>query len=113
MHPNGIYCSTVAPLTVLTFTLGIFIAPLFDPLFFLHPVTLVISLATGAVLHMIISKHFPDQKVANPLAFAFFGFWWVINSFYLTVLSLLTFDFSDWGSRTKKRVRRPGQELCN
>jgi len=109
VHPNGVYCSTIAPLTLLTFTLGIFIAPLFNPLFFLHPLTLIISLAIGAVLHLIVSKHFPDQKINNPLAFAFFGFWWIINSFYLTVLSLLTFDFSDWGSRTKKRIKRPGQ----
>ena len=110
MHPNGIYCSTVAPLTLLTFTLAIFFAPRFNPLFFLHPVTLIISLATGAVLHLTISKHFPDQKIANPLTFAFFGFWWIINSFYLTVLCLLTLDFSDWGSRTKQRVRRLGQQ---
>ena len=110
VHPNGVYCSTVAPLTLLTFTLAIFLAPRFNPLFFLHPVTLIISLATGAVLHLTISKHFPDQKVANPLTFAFFGFWWIINSFYLTVLCLLTLDFSDWGSRTKQRVRRLGQQ---
>ena len=109
VHPNGIYCSTVAPLTLLTFTLGIFIAPFFNPLFFLQPISMVISLATGAVLHLIISTHFPDQKINNPLSFAFFGFWWIINSFYLTVLCLLTFDFSEWGSRTKKRVKRPGQ----
>jgi len=110
MHPNGIYCSSVAPLTLLTFTLGIFIVPWFNPLFFLHPATILISLATGAVLHLVVSKHFPDQKVHNPLAFGFFGFWWIINSFYLTVLSLLTLDFSDWGSRVKKRIKRPGQQ---
>jgi len=109
VHPNGIYCSTVAPLTLLSFTFGIFIAPLFNPLFFLQPISLAISLATGAVLHLIVSTHFPDQKINNPLTFGLFGFWWIINSFYLTVLCLLTFDFSDWGSRTKKRVRRPGQ----
>jgi hyaluronan synthase len=109
MHPNGIYSSTIAPLTLLTFTIAIFIAPLFNPLFFLHPMTIVIALAIGAILHSIISKQSPEQKVSNPLAFAFFGFWWIINSFYLTILCLLTLDFSDWGSRTKKRVRRLGQ----
>jgi hyaluronan synthase len=109
MHPNALYSSTIAPLTLLTFTIAIFIAPLFNPLFFLHPLTIVIALATGAILHSIISRHSPEQKVSNPLAFAFFGFWWIINSFYLTILCLLTLDFSDWGSRTKKRVRRLGQ----
>jgi hyaluronan synthase len=103
VHPNGIYCSTIAPLTLLTFTAAIFIAPLFNPLFFLNPITAIMTLATGAVLHWIISKHSPEQKVKNPLAFALFGFWWIINSFYLTVLCLLTFDFSDWGSRSKKQ----------
>ena len=109
VHPNGLYSSTIAPLTLLTFTIAIFIAPLFNPLFFLHPMTVVIALAIGAILHSIISKQSPEQKVSNPLAFAFFGFWWIINSFYLTILCLLTLDFSDWGSRTKKRVRRLGQ----
>ena len=109
MHPNGIYCSTIAPLTLLTFTLAIFVAPFFNPLFFLHPITVVMALAIGAVLHLVVAHHFPDQKISNPLTFAFFGFWWIINSFYLTVLCLLTFDFSDWGSRAKKRVKRPGQ----
>jgi hyaluronan synthase len=109
MHPNGIYSSTIAPLTLLTFTIGIFIAPFFNPLFFLSPVMLILALATGAILHWIISKHSPEQKISNPLTFAFFGFWWIINSFYLTILCLLTLDFSDWGSRTKKRIRRLGQ----
>jgi hyaluronan synthase len=109
VHPNGLYSSTIAPLTLLTFTIAIFIAPLFNPLFFLHPMTIVISLATGAILHSTISKHSPEQKVNNPLTFGFFGFWWIINSFYLTILCLLTLDFSDWGSRAKKRIRRPGQ----
>jgi hyaluronan synthase len=109
MHPNGLYSSTIAPLTLLTFTIAICIAPLFNPLFFVHPMTVVIALAIGAILHSIISKQSPEQKVSNPLAFAFFGFWWIINSFYLTILCLLTLDFSDWGSRTKKRVRRLGQ----
>jgi cellulose synthase/poly-beta-1,6-N-acetylglucosamine synthase-like glycosyltransferase len=109
MHPNGIYSSTVAPLTLLTFTIGIFIAPFFNPLFFLSPIMLILALASGAILHWIISKHSPEQKITNPLTFAFFGFWWIINSFYLTILCLLTLDFSDWGSRSKKRIRRPGQ----
>ena len=109
VHPNGLYSSTIAPLTLLTFTIAIFIAPLFNPLFFLHPMTVVIALAIGAILHSIISKQSPEQKVSNPLPFVFFGFWWIINSFYLTILCLLTLDFSDWGSRTKKRVRRLGQ----
>lgn len=108
VHPNGIYCSTIAPLTLLSFTLGIFIAPFFNPLFFLQPISMVIALATGAVLHLIISAHFPDQKINNPLTFTFFGFWWIINSFYLTVLCLLTFDFSEWGSRTENRAKSPG-----
>src|SRR5208282_2472165 len=103
VHPNGVYCSTIVPLTLLMFTLAILIAPLFNPLFFLHPATVLIALATGAVLHLIIWKHYPDQHISNPLTFAFFGFWWIVNSFYLTILSLLTFDFSDWGSRTKRR----------
>jgi cellulose synthase/poly-beta-1,6-N-acetylglucosamine synthase-like glycosyltransferase len=102
VHPNGIYMSTVAPLTLLTMTITLFFAPLYHPLFWLTPITPLITLATGAIVHWIISNNCPEQKVKNPLAFGLFGFWWVINSFYLTVLCLLTFDFSDWGSRAKK-----------
>ncbi|MGO8791251.1 MAG: glycosyltransferase [Terriglobia bacterium] len=101
VHPNGIYNLTIAPLTLIVFTISIFIAPLFAPLFWLNPVTPILALAVGAILHLVITKQCPDQRINNPLNFVLFGFWWVINSFYLTVLSLLTFDFSDWGSRTK------------
>lgn len=101
VHPNGIYSLTIAPLTLLISTAAILIAPLFNPLFFLHPATLIATMATGAILHWIISRQCPDQKIGNPLAFGLFGFWWIINSLYLTVLCLLTLDFSDWGSRAK------------
>ena len=113
VHWNAIYCATIVPLTLLTFTIGIFIAWLFNPLFFLHPATIALTLATGAVLHLVIGRYFPDQKIRNPLSFALFGFWWIINSFYLTVLSLLTFDFSDWGSRTKTPAVRSGPDYEN
>lgn len=103
VHPNGIYCFTVAPLTLMVCTISIFFAPFFNPLFFLNPITVVITMATGAILHWIIAKNCPEQKVKNPLTFALFGFWWIINSFYLSILCLLTFDFSDWGSRVKKK----------
>jgi cellulose synthase/poly-beta-1,6-N-acetylglucosamine synthase-like glycosyltransferase len=104
VHPNGVYFYTISPLTLMTFTVALFVAPLFNPLFFLNPATLVMTMATGAVLHWVMKRTCPEQKVKNPLSFALFGFWWVINSFYLTVLCLLTFDFSDWGSRSKKRA---------
>jgi hypothetical protein len=93
---------TVAPLTLMLFTIGIFVAPFYNPLFFLSPIGPALAMTAGAILHWIIAKHCPEQKVKNPLSFALFGFWWIINSFYLTVLCLLTLDFSDWGSRAKK-----------
>jgi cellulose synthase/poly-beta-1,6-N-acetylglucosamine synthase-like glycosyltransferase len=102
VHPNGIYMFTVAPLTLMLFTIGIFVAPFYNPLFFLSPIGPALAMTAGAILHWIIAKHCPEQKVKNPLSFALFGFWWIINSFYLTVLCLLTLDFSDWGSRAKK-----------
>ena len=102
VHPNGIYMSTVAPVLFLTMTISLFMAPAFVPLFWLSPVGPLLVLAVGAILHCVILKCQPDQRVKNPLAFGLFGFWWIINTFYLTTLCLLTFDFSDWGSRTKK-----------
>jgi cellulose synthase/poly-beta-1,6-N-acetylglucosamine synthase-like glycosyltransferase len=101
VHPNGIYCSTIVPLTLLACTAGLFVAPCFNPLFFLHPLALAITVASGAVIHMVVSRHHPEQKVRNPLAFGLFSFWWIVNTFYLTVLCLLTLDFSDWGSRAR------------
>jgi hyaluronan synthase len=106
VHPNGIYESTVAPLTLLVFTIGILTAPLFIPLFWLNPLTLMVTMAAGAVLHFVIARNCPDQKIKNPMTFTLFAFWWVINSFYLTVLCLLTLDFSDWGSRIEKTKKQ-------
>ncbi len=111
VHPNGIYCYAIQPLSMILCTVSIFAGPLFNPLFFLNPATLVMTLAMGAVLHWVISHHCPEQKVRNPLAFALYGFWWIINTFYLTVLCLLTFDYSDWGSRAKKLRVQPQPAL--
>ena len=98
---------TIAPLTLMLFTIIIFVSPFYNPLFFLSPIGLALAVTAGAILHCIIAKHCPEQKVKNPLSFAFFGFWWIINSFYLTVLCLLTLDFSEWGSRAKKPEPEP------
>ena len=100
VHPNGIYNLTIVPLTQILCTIGLFLAPLFVPLFWLNPITPIVAIAVGAVLHFVISRKHPDQKIKTPLYFGLFGFWWVINSFYLTILSFLTLDFSDWGSRS-------------
>lgn len=113
VHPNGVYTYTVAPLTLLVMTIALFFAPLYNPLFWLNPITPIITMATGAILYMVIKRRSADQATKNPLTFTLFGFWWVINSFYLTVLCLLTFDFSDWGSRSKKQPAPEPAEAGN
>jgi cellulose synthase/poly-beta-1,6-N-acetylglucosamine synthase-like glycosyltransferase len=102
VHLNGICNLTIGPLTLIVFTVSIFIAPLFMPLFWLNPITPILALAVGAILHFVIARQCPDQSIKNPWNFILFGFWWVINSFYITVLCLFTLDFSDWGSRAKE-----------
>jgi hypothetical protein len=64
----------------------------------------------GGILHFVIRRRNPEQTVSNPLAFILFGFWWVISSLYLTVLSCLTLDYSDWGSRAKPAEAAPVEE---
>jgi hypothetical protein len=95
------YLLVVPPLMLLIFTIAVLTAPLFVPLFWLNPINVLFCLAVGGILHLVIRKHNPEQTVSNPLAFVLFGFWWVVSSVYLTILSCLTLDYSDWGSRSK------------
>jgi cellulose synthase/poly-beta-1,6-N-acetylglucosamine synthase-like glycosyltransferase len=110
VHGNGMYLLVVPPLMFLVFTVAVLTAPFFWPLFWLNPLNVCVCLAVGGILHFVIRRRNPEQTVSNPLAFILFGFWWVISSLYLTVLSCLTLDYSDWGSRAKPAEAAPVEE---
>ena len=108
------YLLVVPPLMLLVFTIAVLTAPLFWPLFWLNPINVCFCLSVGGILHFVIRRHNPEQTVSNPLAFILFGFWWVISSLYLTVLSCLTLDYSDWGSRSKPaEAAAPAEERAD
>jgi cellulose synthase/poly-beta-1,6-N-acetylglucosamine synthase-like glycosyltransferase len=109
VHGNGIYLMVVPPLMLLVFTITVFSVPHMWPLFWMNPINVAVCLAFGAILHRVIQRHNPEQRVSNPLAIVLFAFWWLISSVYLTPLSCLTLDHSDWGSRTKKPALDPAE----
>ena len=83
---------------------GVLYELLFNPLGILNPVKLLLWMA-GACLVTIICAHtakLKDQVLRNPLKMVLFTAWWVVNLFYLVLLSFLYLDQDAWGNRTKK-----------
>ena len=77
------------------FTLGTNPAAIFDPAKF-------VTLAFVSCIVMIVcslKSNLKDQYLNNPLRLLLFTAWWVVNLFYLVILSLGTLEKDSWGNR--------------
>jgi cellulose synthase/poly-beta-1,6-N-acetylglucosamine synthase-like glycosyltransferase len=82
----------------LLFTALINPSAMFDPMQLIHLV-IVTSLVSIACLNVDQIK---DQLVYNPFKMILFLAWWVVNIFYLVIMSLFTLDQDAWGNRELK-----------
>ncbi len=80
-----------------------------NPMAFVDPRTfLFLSAAFGAVMIACsLKKGMRDQVLANPLKMVLFMAWFVVNLFYLVLLSFFTLDQDAWGNRDKKTAPAP------
>lgn len=52
----------------------------------------------GILFNLYARKHNPEQQV-SPLIVGMLGLWFVVDSFFTTILALCTFDVGEWGTR--------------
>jgi hypothetical protein len=55
-------------------------------------------LVVGTFVNLIFTRvgKLKDQWVLNPFKMGYFLAWWVVNEFYLVILSLVTLDQDAW-----------------
>src|ERR1700730_11448729 len=116
LHWNVLYVFLLLPLTSLLALFRIALGFLENPLWWTDPRLLIFYMTTALGVSWAIKKHSPEQAIANPIALAVFGVWWVVNTLFLTVLACFTLDGgSDWGTRDKKaaveQAAAPDKEL--
>jgi hyaluronan synthase len=57
-----------------------------------------IYMIVGLLFNWYAHHNNPEQKI-NPLAVASLGVWFIVDSFFTTMLALCTFDVGEWGTR--------------
>jgi cellulose synthase/poly-beta-1,6-N-acetylglucosamine synthase-like glycosyltransferase len=57
-----------------------------------------IYMIVGLLFNWYAHHNNPEQKI-NPLAVAVLGVWFIVDSFFTTLLALCTFDVGEWGTR--------------
>jgi len=56
------------------------------------------TVTAGVIFFLYASMHNPEQRV-SPFGVALLGFWFMVDSFFITILALCTFDVGEWGTR--------------
>lgn len=62
------------------------------------PVYVGIYFLIGLAFNMYVSYHNPEQKI-SPFTVSVLGAWFIVDSFFTTLLALCTFDVGNWGTR--------------
>ena len=80
-----------------------------NPMAIVDPRTfLFLGGAVGVVMTACyVKKNMRDQVLANPLKMVLFLAWFIVNLFYLVILSFFTLDQDAWGNRDKKTAPAP------
>jgi hyaluronan synthase len=77
---------------------------LINPAALISPDHMLRLLIVGTFVNLIFTRvgKLKDQWVLNPFKMGYFLAWWVVNEFYLVILSLVTLDQDAWGNREIK-----------
>jgi hypothetical protein len=62
------------------------------------PIFLMFYGALAAIVHLVIRKNNPEQKIDNPLSLILFSVW-IIAGRFIQILAVFTLDSRDWGTR--------------
>jgi hyaluronan synthase len=99
---NGVALMAVfsSGLVALILFMGIVFVATMQPMIFLNPVKVLPWFIVSSIAMMLCSWKLKDQFV-HPARLVLFAAWWIVNLFYLVILSLFTLDQDAWGSREK------------
>lgn len=100
VHLNAIYSMLLQPLAFISASALMLMAPFSNINFWLAPMMLIVYGTLSIIFHLVINKFNPEQRMNYPLHVAGFA-GWMFASLFLTILAILTFDTSDWGTREK------------
>ncbi|MFM0321090.1 glycosyltransferase family 2 protein [Caballeronia glebae] len=67
-------------------------------LFLDMPIYFGVYVLVGVIFNFYTRRHNPEQAV-NPLMVGMLGLWFIVDSFFTTLVALCTFDVGDWGTR--------------
>lgn len=95
-------CSSV--FTVFILFLGVVYFALINPVAIITPdhIGRAVAVMTVLSVYFLCTPKLHDQFVPNPLKMTMLLAWWVVNLFFLVVLSLGTLDNDAWGNREIK-----------
>jgi hypothetical protein len=99
MNPMAIFAITLPTLATVCVLFRLITSLLTYPLMWVSPVILVFDLALSFFVLLIIRHKHPDQYVVKWIKLVLYSGWWVVNLFYLIILSMFTLDQDDWGHR--------------
>ncbi|MDR0479347.1 MAG: glycosyltransferase family 2 protein [Burkholderiaceae bacterium] len=69
-----------------------------EQLFLTMPFYFLIYICVGLLFNLYAHRHNPEQKI-SPLLVGSLGLWFIVDSFFTTLVALCTFDVGDWGTR--------------
>lgn len=109
MNPAGLLSLMSSGLCVLILLLGTVVLMTTNTLGIFAATKFVLAIFLGSLVMIGCSlvPHLKDQVLNNPLKLVLFLAWWIVNNFYLVVLSFFTLDQDAWGNRTKKIKEEP------
>jgi len=113
MNPAGMLSLASSGVAVLVLLLGTIFLFATNPLG-IFAVTKMVPAAFLCVIVMIgcsVVPHLKDQVLRNPFKLVLFFSWWIVNNFWLVVLSFFTLDQDAWGNRDQ--VKKTETEKTN
>lgn len=77
-----------------------------ENLFLTLPFYFVTYIGIGVLFNLYARRHNPEQKV-SPLLVGSLGLWFIVDSFFTTLVALCTFDVGEWGTRGQSAPANP------
>ena len=83
-----------------------------EHLFLEMPLYFAAYVVIGVLFNVYAHRHNPEQKV-SPLMVGSLGMWFIVDSFFTTLVALCTFDVGEWGTRgTSEKKDMTSDAVC-
>lgn len=110
LNPMALFGIFGSGTLALILMLGVITTLAGNPMAVIDPKLFVAFGAAVSIVFLVCSlkSSMRDQVLSNPFKMALFLAWFIVNLFYLVILSFFTLDQDAWGNRDKKIVAAPG-----